>query len=40
MEDFQSHYILVLDLTSLQYAAEQLHYPGLSGESLRREDFF
>ena len=31
MEDFQNHYILVFDLTSLQDAAEQLHYP----ESLR-----
>ena len=35
-EDFQSHYILVIDLTSLQDAAEQLHYPGLSGKSLSK----
>ena len=35
MEDFQNHYILVFDLTSLQDAAEQLHYSELSGESLR-----
>ena len=34
MEDFQNHYILVFDLTSLQDAAEHLHYPELSGESL------
>ena len=29
MEDFQNHYILVFDLTSLRNAAEQLHYPAL-----------
>ena len=40
MEVFQNHYILVFDLTSLQDAAEQLHYPELSGESLRLEMFF
>ena len=40
MEDFQNHYILVFDLTSLQDAAEHLHYPELSGESLRLEMFF
>ena len=40
MEDFQNHYILVFDLTSLQDAAEQLHYQELSGESLRYELFF
>ena len=40
MEDFQNHYILVFDLTSLQDAAEQLHYPELSGENLRLEMFF
>ena len=40
MEDFQNHYILVFDLTSLHDAAEQLHYPELSGESLRLEMFF
>ena len=34
MEDFQNHYILDFDLTSLQDAAENLHYPELSGESL------
>ena len=38
--DFQNQYILVLDLTSLQDAAEQLHYPERSGESLREETFF
>ena len=40
MKVFQNHYILVFDLTSLQDAAEQLHYPELSGESLRLERFF
>ena len=40
MEHFQNHYILVFDLTSLQDAAEHLHYPELSGESLRLEMFF
>ena len=40
MEDFQNHYILVFDVTSLQDAAEQLRYPELSGESLRLEMFF
>ena len=35
MEDFQNHYILVFDLTSLQDAAEQLHYPEFSEESRR-----
>ena len=40
MEDFQNHYILVSDLTSLQDAAERLHYPEFSGESLRLEMYF
>ena len=40
MEDFQNHYILVFDSTSLQDAAEQLHYPELSGESSRLEMLF
>ena len=40
MEKFQSHYILVFELNSLQEAAEKLHYPELSGESLRLELFF
>ena len=39
-EDFQNHYILNLDLTSLKDAAEHLHYPELSEESLRLEKFF
>ena len=40
MEDFQNHYVLVFDMTSLQDAAEQLHYPEHNGESLRLEIFF
>ena len=40
MEDFQNHYIHVFELTSLQDAAEQLHYPEISGESMRLEMFF
>ena len=38
-EHFQNHYILVFDMTSLQDAAEQLHYPEFSGQSLRLEVF-
>ena len=37
---FQNHYILVFDLTSLQDAGENVHYPELSGESIRLEMFF
>ena len=40
MEDFQNHYTLVFDLNSLEDAAKQLHYPEISGESLRLEMFF
>ena len=40
VKDFQNHCILVFDLTSLQDAAEQLHYLELNGESLRLEMFF
>ena len=39
MEDFQNHYILVFELTSLQDAAEHLLYTELSGECLRLEMF-
>ena len=38
LEDFQSHYSLACD--ALQDPAEQLHYPELTGESLRLETFF
>ena len=40
MENFQNHYKLVFDLTSFQDAAEQLHYPEISRETLRLEMFF
>ena len=40
LEDFQNHFILVFDMTSLHGAAEQLRYPELSGECLRLEMFF
>ena len=40
MEDFQNHYILAFDFTSLQNAAEQLQYPELSGERLGLELIF
>ena len=40
MKIFQNNYILVIDVTSLQDAAEQLDYPKLSGESLILEMFF
>ena len=37
---FQNHYILVFDLTLIQDAGENVHYPELSGESIRLEMFF
>ena len=37
---FQNHYVLVIDLTSLQDAGENIHYPDLIGESIRLEMFF
>ena len=37
---FQNHYVLVFDLTSLQDAGENIHYPELSGESIRLEMYF
>ena len=40
LEDFQNCYHLVFELTSLQDAPEQLHYPELSGENLRLEMVF
>ena len=38
--DLQDHYVLVLDLTSLQDATENCHHPERVGESLRLELFF
>ena len=40
MEDIQNDYVLVIDFTSLQDAAEQLHQPELSAQRLRLELFF
>ena len=40
LQVFQDHYILVFDLTSLQDAGECVHYPELTGESIRLELFF
>ena len=35
--DFKNHYVLVFDLTSMQDATENCHYPELVGEKLRLE---
>ena len=37
IDDFKDHYVLVFDLTSMQDATENCHYPELVGESLRLE---
>ena len=37
IDDFKDHYVLVLDLTSMQDATENCHYPKLVGEPLRLE---
>ena len=39
-DKYKDHYILVFDLTSLQDATEHIHYPELTGESIRLEMFF
>ena len=36
-DDFKDHYVLVFDLTSMQEATENCHYPELVGEPLRLE---
>ena len=36
-DDFKDHYVLVFDLTSMQGAIENCHYPELIGEPLRLE---
>ena len=36
-DNFQDHYVLVFDLTSMQDATEHCHYPELVGEPLRLE---
>ena len=37
IDNFKDHYVLVFDLTSMQDAAENCHYPELVGESLTLE---
>ena len=37
IDNFQDHYVLVFDLTSMQVATEHCHYPELVGEPLRLE---
>ena len=37
IDEFKDHYVLVFDLTSMQYATENYHYPELVGEPLRLE---
>ena len=37
IDDFKDHYMLVFDLTSMQDATENCHYPELVGESLSLE---
>ena len=37
IDDFKDHYVLVFDLTSMQDAKENCHYPGIVGEPLTLE---
>ena len=37
IDDFKDHYVLVFDLTSMQDATENCHYPELVAEPLRLE---
>ena len=37
IDNFKDHYVLVFDLTSMQAAIENCHYPELVGEPLRLE---
>ena len=37
IDDFKDHYVLVVDLTSMQDATENCHYLELVGEQLRLE---
>ena len=37
IDNFKEHYVLVLDLTSMQDATENCHYPQLFGEPMRLE---
>ena len=40
IDDFKDYYVLVFDLTSMQNATENCHYPELVGEPLRLELIF
>ena len=40
IDNFQDHYVLVFDLTSMQDATEHCHYPELVGKPLRLEPYF
>ena len=40
IDNFKDHYLLVFDLTSMQYATENCFYPTLVGEPLRVEQNF
>ena len=40
IDDFKDRYVMVFDLTSMQDATENCHYPKLVGESLRRAKFY
>ena len=37
IDDLKDHYVLVFDLTSMQDATENCHYPELVGKQLRLE---
>ena len=37
IDNFEDHYVSVFDLTSMQHATENCHYPELVGEPLRLE---
>ena len=40
VDNFKDHYVLVVDLTSMQDATEHCHYPEIIGEPLRLELYF
>ena len=40
IDNFKDHYVLVYDLTSMEDATENCHYPELVGEPLRLELYF
>ena len=40
LDHFKDHYVVVFDLTSMQDASENCHYPELVGEPLRLELIF